>query len=118
MARTYKARGSGYFPHGNAMEGGFKDRLGAKLNTLQEYMANRADYVSVAMDKKLPIAYGTVVKIPEIENNYQQTIEFRVVDTGGRFTGKGYTRIDICTADKEASLDATINGPLTLKFDP
>jgi len=115
--RKYRAQGSGYYPHGSRLEGGYKDRLGAKLNTLQEYMKNRAEYVSVAMDIRLPIAYGTVVKIPEIEDDYQQTIEFRVVDTGDAFTGKGYTRIDICTANREESKDPTINGPLTLIFD-
>ena len=114
--RTYRAQGSAYFPNHTALEGGFKDRRGIKLTTLQDYMANRADYVSVAMDKLLDIPYGTVVKIPEIENDYQQTIEFQVVDTGGRFTGKGYTRIDICVADQKASLDDTINGTLTLIF--
>ena len=99
------------------MEGGFKDRMGVPLTTLQDYMANKAAYVSVAMDAKLAIPYGTVVKIPEIEKDYQQTIEFRVVDNGGAFKGKGYTRIDICTANRHESLDTTINGLLTLVFN-
>jgi hypothetical protein len=43
------------------------------------------------------------------------TIEFRVVDTGAAFTDKGFTRIDICTPNEQASMDVT-NGTLTLQF--
>ena len=75
MARTYHAKGSGYFPSRSAREGGFKDRLGKKLNTLEDYIAKRADYVSVAMDGKLNIQYGTVVKIPEIEAVRKRAID-------------------------------------------
>ena len=38
-----------------------------------------------------------------------------VVDTGGAFRGKGRTRIDICTANRSASLDSTINGRLNIE---
>jgi 3D (Asp-Asp-Asp) domain-containing protein len=115
--RTYSAQGSAYYPDTSALEGGFKDRRGIKLNTLQDFLANKADYVSAAMDPQLTIPYGTVVKIPEIEADRGRAIEFRVVDTGGAFKGKGFTRIDICTENRRASLDPTINGVLTLIFD-
>jgi 3D (Asp-Asp-Asp) domain-containing protein len=115
--RTYKARGSGYYPDQSALEGGSKDRRGKNLNTLQDYLANKADYVSVSMDPELPIEYGTVVEIPEINADRGRTVEFRVVDTGGAFKGKGFTRIDICTANRKESLDTTINGVLTLIFN-
>jgi len=113
---VYHARGTGYYPFANAMEGGFRDQRGAPLCTLQDFLQGRSNYVSVAMDKNLRIPYGTKLRIPEIERKYGRLIEFRVVDTGSAFTGKGYTRIDICTADRQASLDSTINGPLTLQF--
>ena len=58
--------------------------------------------------------YGTRLRIPELEAKYGRPIEFRVVDTGGAFKGKGTSRIDICTANRRASVEATINGPLTL----
>ena len=115
--RTYTAHGSAYYPDSSALEGGFKDRRGKNLNTLQDYLANKADYVSVAMDSQLAITYGTVVKIPEIDANRGRAIEFRVVDTGGAFKGKGFTRIDICVATRQDSLDTTINGTLTLTFN-
>jgi hypothetical protein len=91
---------------------------GKKLNTLQEFLAGTSSYVSVAMDKITELPYGTVIKIPEIEKaNSRDAIEFRVVDTGDSFKGKGFKRIDICVADRQASLDPIINGTLTLMID-
>ncbi|MDP1829269.1 MAG: peptidoglycan-binding protein [Archangium sp.] len=109
----FKARGTGYYPDSSAMEGGYVDRKGAKLNTLQDFLSGKAPYVSVAMDSKA-FPYGTKLRIPELEAKYGKQIEFRVVDTGGAFKGKGTSRIDVCTANRRASLDPTINGPLTL----
>jgi 3D (Asp-Asp-Asp) domain-containing protein len=111
--RAYPARGTGYFPDRSAMEGGFVDRKGKPLHTLQDFLAGRASYVSVAMDSTA-FPYGTKLRIPELEAKYGRPIELRVVDTGGAFRGKGTSRIDICTADRRASLDPTINGPLHL----
>ncbi|MFN8611157.1 MAG: hypothetical protein U0931_26675 [Vulcanimicrobiota bacterium] len=116
VKKTAKATGTGYYPDSSAMEGGYVDRKGKKLNTLQDFLAGKADYVSVAMDKNENIPYGTKLRIPELEKKYGRPIEFRVVDTGGAFTGKGSSRIDICTANEKASTDPTINGPLTLQF--
>lgn len=113
QGQRFAARGTGYYPANNAMEGGFKDRLGKPLQTLQAYLAGRAPYVSVAMDSKA-FPYGTKLRIPELEAKYGRPIEFRVVDTGGAFKGRGTSRIDICTQNRRASLDPTINGPLTL----
>jgi 3D (Asp-Asp-Asp) domain-containing protein len=94
---SHIAKGSGYYPYANAMEGGFNDRMGKKLATLQDFLQGKTTYVSVAMDKKLHIPYGAKLTIPELEKRYGRTIEFRVVDTGDAFTDKGFTRIDICT---------------------
>ena len=117
MAKTYQAKGSGYYPANSKMEGGFKDRRDKPLRTLQQFLAGQATYVSTAMDSNLAIQYGTKVRIPELDQKYGKQIEFRVVDTGGHFKNKGYTRIDICVKDREASLEPTINGTLTLEFD-
>lgn len=111
--QKFKARGTGYFPDSSAMEGGYVDRKGAKLRTLQDFLDGKSSYVSVAMDSKA-FPYGTKLRIPELEAKYGRQIEFRVVDTGGAFSGKGTSRIDICTANRRASLDPTINGSLTL----
>ena len=111
--QRFNSRGTGYFPDASPMEGGFVDRVGKPLHTLQDYLAGRAGYVSVAMDSTA-FPYGTKLRIPELEAKYGRPIEFRVVDTGGAFRGRGTSRIDICTENRRASLDPTINGPLTL----
>jgi len=113
QGKGFAARGTGYFPDNSAMEGGFKDRKGAPLHTLQDFLSGKAPYVSVAMDSKA-FPYGTKLRITELEQKYGRPIEFRVVDTGGAFRGQGTGRIDICTANRRASLDPTINGMLTL----
>lgn len=111
--KQYTAKGTGYYPDNSPMEGGFQDRMGKPLHTLQDFLNGKAPYVSVAMDSKA-FPYGTKLRIPELEKKYGRPIEFRVVDTGGAFKGKGTSRIDICTANRKASLDPTINGKLTL----
>mgnify|MGYP001612446826 FL=1 len=112
-AYTYPARGTGYYPANTAMEGGFYDRIGNPLKTLQDYLAGRVDYVSVAMDQHT-FPYGTELCIPELEQRYGRQIIFKVVDTGSAFTGMGTSRIDISTANTQASYDNTVNGSLTL----
>ncbi|HEY9713028.1 MAG TPA: hypothetical protein V6C72_06140 [Chroococcales cyanobacterium] len=113
---VYHARGTGYYPANNAMEGGFKDMKGKPLHTLQDYLDGKSSYVSVAMDNHAGIKYGQNVTIPELDSKYGQHIPFKVVDTGGAFTGRGHSRIDICTRNNHAAHDSTINGPLTLEF--
>jgi len=115
--RVYEAVGSGYFPDPSRMEGGFNDRLGRPLRTLQDYLRGLAPYVSVAMDPAA-FPYGTRLRIRELEARYGRRIEFRVVDTGGAFRGRGTARMDICTANRTASIDATINGPLHYTVEP
>ncbi len=113
--QAFTSRGTGYYPSSSQLEGGFVDRRGAKLRTLQQYLAGNADYVSVAMDSNA-FAYGQKLRIRELEAKYNRVIEFRVVDTGGAFRGKGRSRIDICTANSSASLDSTINGTLHINI--
>lgn len=103
---SYRSFKTGYFPDDSLMEGGFKDRNGRPLRTLQAYLRGQADYVSVAMDhtdSRLP--YGTLVRIPDVERYFGRCIEFRVVDTGGRFAGRGTEKIDICN-DSEGNANS------------
>ena len=109
VTSSFTSKGTGYFPDKSALEGGFKDRLGKPLRTLQAFLAGDAEYVSVAMDSKA-FKYGTRLRINELEAKFGRAIIFRVVDTGGAFRNKGRTRMDICTANEKASLDPTING--------
>jgi hypothetical protein len=115
IAGQYTSLRTGYYPNGSRMEGGFKDRAGKPLRTLQDYLKGKTKYVSVAMDyldKRLP--YGTLVRIPEIEREFGECIPFRIVDTGGRFKGKGTKKIDICTDNRQRAVDDIVNGPATI----
>ena len=113
VSSSFTSRGTGYYPDSSALEGGFKDRVGKPLRTLQQFLSGSAPYVSVAMDSNA-FKYGTRLRIRELDAKYGRAIIFRVVDTGGAFRGKVRTRIDICTANNKASLDPTINGTLHL----
>lgn len=112
------AEGTGYYPHNSRLEGGYVDKIGKKLNTLQDFLSGKASYVSIALDKNLykkgVIKYGDKFRIPELEKKYGRQIEFRAVDTGGAFTNKKFNRVDICTRSEKDSLDKTVNGKLTL----
>lgn len=112
------AKGTGYYPANSKMEGGFKDKVGKPLRTLQDFLDGKSSYVSIALDKKLynsgQIKYGDSFRIPELEAKYGRKIVFKAVDTGGAFTDKGFSRVDICTRSKEHSLEPTINKKLTL----
>jgi len=109
--KTLTARGTGYYPDPSELEGGFADRKGNPLHTLQDYLAGKAPFVSVAMDTKA-FPYGTELQIDELDAQYNQHIPFRVVDTGDAFKGQGTGRMDICVANQRASLDPVINGTL------
>lgn len=112
------AKGTGYYPANTLMEGGFKDKTGRPLCTLQDFLDGKASYVSIALDKNLykkgQIKYGDTFRIPELEAKYGRKIIFKAVDTGGAFTNKGFSRVDVCTRSKKHSLDPTLNGKLTL----
>ena len=111
VTSSFTSHGTGYYPDSSALEGGSVDRTGKPLRTLQQFLAGSATYVSVAMDSGA-FKYGARLRIKELDAKYGRAILFRVVDTGGAFRGKGRTRIDICTANRKASLDPTINGSL------
>jgi 3D (Asp-Asp-Asp) domain-containing protein len=109
--KSFVAKGTAYFPSNSGVEGGFVDRKGAKLQTLQQFLAGSAKYVSVAMDSKA-FPYGQRLRIAELNKKYGQDIVFEVVDTGGDFVGKGTSRIDICVASQKDSTEPTVNGTL------
>ncbi|NRA65044.1 MAG: SH3 domain-containing protein [Pseudobacteriovorax sp.] len=117
--QSYTAKATAYYPDPSPLEGGFLDERGAKLRTLQAYLRGEVEYVSVAMDLKLRrkgVPYGTIVRIPELEEHYGRSIEFRVVDNGGAFVDKGFSRIDICVENRRESLRSPVNGQVTLIF--
>lgn len=111
--QRFTSRTTSYYPDGSALEGGFKDRRGKPLRTLQDYLEGKkgATYVSIAMDLDA-FPYGTRLRIPAIEKHFKvPVIEFRVVDTGGAFdlSGRGLERMDICTRSLKHSVQAVVN---------
>jgi hypothetical protein len=119
------------------MEGGSLDRFGKRLCTVDDFLKGNSSYISVAMDDGIPENNGRVhVRIPEYENlliqryveltgdtssegiaNIKAKLEngaFRIVDTGGAFMGKGYSKIDICCANK--AFTNKVTGPVTVVF--
>lgn len=139
---AHSTTGTGYYPHDSRMEGGFKDMKGARLNTLQDFLAGKAPYVSIALDQNMyehviearraqylktgnpklkkymtmqpQVRYGDTFRIPELEQKYGRQIVFKAVDTGSAFTGKGFGRVDIANKTRTDTYDKTINGKLTL----
>jgi 3D (Asp-Asp-Asp) domain-containing protein len=111
--KAFASRATGYYPFNDKMQGGYVDRKGRKLRTLQDFLDGKADYVSVAMDVNVA-KYGTRLCIPEIEDSYGRAIEFRLVDTGGAFKGKKTTRMDICSRDRKSAHLRSVNRPVTL----
>lgn len=105
---SFESKLTAYYPDDSPMEGGFVDMRDRPLCTLQDYMEGKVGYVSVAMDRGV-LPYGCKLCIPAFEKAYDCAIEFRVVDTGSAFTGKGKSRMDICVKDKAESLKALVN---------
>ena len=111
LTASFTSKATGYYPSGSALEGGFVDRKGVKLHTLQQFLAGQAAYVAVAMDSSA-FPYGQHLRIRELEAKYGRAIDFRVVDTGGAFRGRGRSRIDVCVANHSASVDPSVNRTL------
>ena len=128
ILNAYAAKATAYWPpppggyataKEAAMEGGPKDRKGYQLHTVEEHLAGRAPFVSVAMDNDA-FPYGTALYIPEVCEAYAvpwDELTFLVVDTGGAFIrpGRNTDRIDICVRNKTAAYKKIGNmKPVTL----
>src|SRR5947208_1712125 len=66
VTSSFVSHGTGYYPSSSQLEGGFNDRQGKRLHTLQQYLAGSADYVSIAMDSSA-FKYGTRLRIHELD---------------------------------------------------
>lgn len=113
-ADRFTAKATSYYPDSSALEGGYNDRKGKPLKTLQSFIAGKTDGVTVAMDATA-FAYGQILCSPTLNQSYSARIKLEVKDTGGAFKGKGRTRIDVCSGSKKDSLDARLNRMLDLE---
>lgn len=88
---TFKVHATGYWPSTaredeRKMEGKNKDRIGAPLHTLEDFIAGRSDHVSLSGDLDI-FPYGQLLLIhgwPGVPN-----LRGRVTDTGGHFFNVG-----------------------------
>ncbi|KAK4876070.1 hypothetical protein RN001_012492 [Aquatica leii] len=94
----------------------YRDMKGKKLRSLQEYLNDRSDFVSLAMDERLGIAYGTKVCIPELNKYFGYYLNFEVRDNGTDLLGMGYRRADIFVRTEMDSYDSIVNKKVTLIF--
>ena len=95
LPASFSSRGTTYMPTGDlsSQEGGPVDRRGFPIHTLQQFLEGKAPYVSVAMDGDFQ--YGQRVRIASLEAKFGRPIDFRLVDTGGAFQGRGTDKIDV-----------------------
>ncbi|XP_068906918.1 uncharacterized protein [Tenebrio molitor] len=107
-----------YFPDYNDEDHarGYLDKNGKNLRTLQDYLDNRAQFVTLAMDDQLGLDYGTRVCIPELNQHFGHRIILQVRDSSSDLSGSGYQRADICVRSEIDSYDITVNRKVTLVF--
>ncbi|XP_022903071.1 uncharacterized protein [Onthophagus taurus] len=107
-----------YFPNYSSEEhdDGFTDVKGNPLCTLQDYVDDRTNYVTLSMDENLKIPYGTSVCIPELNNHLGHRIRFEVRDSSSDIFQSGYKRAEICVRSETDSYDVNYNRRVTLIF--
>ncbi|MDE2492227.1 MAG: peptidoglycan-binding protein, partial [Elusimicrobia bacterium] len=102
-----------YLARGRAaarMEGPPVDRRERPICTLERYLTDRCPYVSVAIDRRLGVPYGTPLLIPEISRLVGRTVRFRIVDTGSTRYFTGAHHVDVATdSDQTFGLGAMIS---------
>ncbi|XP_053681530.1 uncharacterized protein LOC128732311 [Sabethes cyaneus] len=87
----------------------FSDAKLKKLYSLQDFLDNRAPYVTIGMDPKLNIPYGKTACIPELNVHFRRNIKLQVRDTHEDLSGGGYRRIEICVRTQADSFDDIVN---------
>jgi hypothetical protein len=114
-----KLRLTGYWPFTaradeKKMEGGVNDRKGKPLHTLEDYLAGKAEFVSLSGDDAV-WPYGQKVIIPWGDRN----IIGRVVDTGSHFRGPGklyrvlgYEPMDVCVASAQTVVPKLVSSQI------
>ncbi|XP_045479493.1 uncharacterized protein LOC123684320 [Harmonia axyridis] len=93
---------------------GYQDSKGHKLRTLQDYIDDRTNYVTLAMDETLNIPYGTKACIPELNQHFGHRVIFEVRDTSSDSKGSRYKRAEICVRTEIDSYDISVNRMATL----
>ncbi|KAF6208774.1 hypothetical protein GE061_014514 [Apolygus lucorum] len=99
-------------------ESGMVDVQGNRLRTLQDYLDGRAPYVTVSMDPRLKVPYGTRVIIPTLNDHFgvKNGIRFEARDAGPHMEGAGFSRLDVCVRSEQDSYDVAVNRVANVVF--
>lgn len=83
----------------------------------KDYLDDRTEYVTLSMDAKLGIPYGSRVCVPELNKHFGHRIRLQVRDSSTDLDGMGYRRADICVRSEMDSYDGAVNREVTLVFE-
>lgn len=76
---------------------------------LQDFLANRSDFVTVAMDTGLRLPYGTRLCVPPLNRHYGRLVPLQVRDTDADLDGQRFGQVDVCVISEADSYQATVN---------
>lgn len=73
-------------------------------------------FVTLSMDEKLGLVYGTKVCIPELNQHFGHRILLEVRDSSSDLYGSGYKRAEVCVRSEIDSYDVSVNRKVTMYF--
>ncbi|XP_048267269.1 uncharacterized protein LOC105666395 isoform X2 [Bombus terrestris] len=96
----------------------YLDARTRKLRNLQDYLDDRAEFVTVSMDLDSGIPYGTKLCIPELNEKFLRPIPLQARDKS-RYDDVGknspdFSHVDICVRTEQDTYDNSVNGIVTL----
>ncbi|KAJ8965695.1 hypothetical protein NQ317_009897 [Molorchus minor] len=120
--RTYENVSlTAYYPDYNDQDSGlgYQDKKRKRATNFTgdyDFVDGRAEFVTLAMDPKLEIPYGSKICIPELNNHYGHRILLEVRDSSIDLYGGGYSRAEICVRSEIDSYDKHVNRIVNLVF--
>ncbi|XP_076759259.1 uncharacterized protein LOC143428346 [Xylocopa sonorina] len=89
-----------------------------ELRSLQDFLDDRAEFVTVAMDLDSGILYGTKLCIPELNAKFLRQIPLQARDRSHyedvKTNSPDFSHVDICVRTEEDTYDNSVNGIVTL----
>ncbi|XP_043506696.1 uncharacterized protein LOC122527009 [Frieseomelitta varia] len=99
-------------------ESDYLDARMKKLRTLQDYIDERAEFVTVSMDLDSGIPYGTKLCIPELNEKFLRKIPLEARDKSHynnvKTNSPDFSHVDICVRTEEDTYDNSVNRVVTL----
>ncbi|XP_011344966.1 uncharacterized protein LOC105283692 isoform X2 [Ooceraea biroi] len=109
---------SAYYPiFGTDDKRNHLDDQGKMLNTLQDYLDDRAPYVTVAGNLKSGIPYATQICIKELNEQFGRRISLQIrdqIDYESDEVDLDFSRLEICVRSEEDTYDAYVNRLVTV----